>query len=244
MSWRDDAEYREETITSVKAVTSAGLFEGWEIGAGGFGIWVPSDICKQAPTPGERIRFYGKGIGYEVRGIVISERVYRYETEADAELRREREKRQQEEERQQKLETERPERDARIAALPEAFRHRIERFQRALPHWRRDFETYELFVCEEATKIAKAVYSMSLEEKTLRVLGSAENIIQTFHDSPEMQKAAGISEEHSGNTFSQACTLALRSLALSPDTVVQSHGALCPLVGCKAYGCFAAYPES
>lgn len=239
MSWRDDTEYREDKITSVRQAEG-----GWYVEMSGWSIGVSGDVCNQEPKPGESIRLYGKGIGYEVRGIVIAERVYRYDTEAEAELRRESEKRQQEEERQQKLETERPERDARIAALPEAFRQRIARLQRSLPHWRRDFETYELFVCEEATKIAKAVYSMSLEEKTLRVLGSAENIIQTFHDSPEMQKAAGISDEHSWNTFGQACTLALRSLTLSPDTVVQSHGALCPLVGCKAYGCFAAYPES
>lgn len=239
MSWMGDTEYSEDKVTSVRQVEG-----GWDIEvSSGWSIMVSDDVCSQEPKPGESIRLYGKGIGYEVRGIVIAERVYRYEMEADAELRREREKRQQEEERQQKLETERPERDARIAALPEAFRHRIERFQRALPHWRRDFETYELFVCEEADKIAKAVYSMSIEEKTLRVLGSAENIIQTFYDSPEMQKAAGVSEEHSGNTFSQACVLALRSLALSPDAVIQSHGACCYLLGCKAYGCFAAYPE-
>lgn len=239
MSWMGDTEYSEDKITSVRQVEG-----GWGIEvASGWSIMVSDDVCSQEPKPGESIRSYGKGIGYAVRGIVISERVYRYDTEAEAELRHEREKRQQEEERQQKLETERPERDARIAALPMAFRRRIERFQRTLPHWRRDYETYELFVCEEATKIAKAVYSMSLEEKALRVMESSENIIQTFHDSPEMQKAAGISEDHSSNTFHQACTLTLRSIALSPDAVVQSHGALCPLVGCKAYGCFAAYPE-
>lgn len=239
MSWRDDTEYREEVITRVRSVQG-----GWEVSAGGWGIWVQSDTCHEEPRTGERIRFYGKGFGCDVRGIVISGRVYFYETEADSELRRERERQKYLESRQQKLEDSRSDRDARIEALPLGFKLRIQRFQRTLPHWRRDFEDYELFVCEEAVKIAKAVYSMSLEEKTLAVLGSAENIVRTFYESTEMQKAAGISGEHSGNTFGQACHLALRSLALDTDAVVQSHGAFCPVVGCKDYGCFAAYPES
>ena len=44
---------------------------------------------------------------------------------------------------------------------------------------------------------------------------------------------------HSGNTLGTARSLATCFLK-SPDVVVKMHGAMCPLVGCEDYGCYAA----
>jgi hypothetical protein len=244
MSWYDDTQFTEETITGVNSASLDDGEEGWMLEFAGAGIYCPGTTCTVRPQIGEAARLYGKGFGYAVRGIVVEGRVYRYLTEEQEVEERENLRLAQEEKRQRELDETRAERDRRIAALPEGFQARIHRFQRAMPHWRRDHESYELFVCEEGVKIARYLVQMTLEEKTLKVLGSAEDIIRTFCESTEMQKAAGVSDEHSGNTFSAAVRLALRSMTVSQEPLVRDHGALCALVGCKLYGCFAAYPEA
>lgn len=54
----------------------------------GWSLWVTSENCQQAPVPGEEMRCYGRGIGYEVRGIAINGRVYRYRTPQEHEVAR------------------------------------------------------------------------------------------------------------------------------------------------------------
>ena len=44
--------------------------------------------------------------------------------------------------------------------------------------------------------------------------------------------------EHSGNTFGFSVRLAYL-MAERPDLIAMEHGALCPLVGCKDYGCYS-----
>jgi hypothetical protein len=70
--------------------------------------------------------------------------------------------------------------------------------------------------------------------------------IATFHEADlDTQKVLfpGLSPDHSGNTFSTSCTLA-KIYIDRPELIEQMHGALCPLVGCKEYGCYAAYPDT
>jgi len=237
-----DTQFTEHKITLVQDES-----DGWAIEFdGGFSILCGRERCTEPPRVGETARLYGKGFGYPVRGIVIEGRVYRYLTEAEEEQEHTRGIRAQQEERQRELDATQPERDRRVAALPEAFQRRIERLQRATPHWRRDHEGYELFVCEEAQKVIAYVWRLTSRERALNAL-AVQNAVKDFYDSPDKQKAAGISDEHSGNTFGMACRLAsdfLNDFDKTPTRVERGHGALCALVGCKDYGCWAAYPEA
>lgn len=114
--------------------------------------------------------------------------------------------------------------DRRVAALPAAFQKRIDKFRTNNPDFRWKYEKYELFVCEEAVKLAKA-------------LGSVD-AIRAFSEKPykDQLKMVSIDSGHNGNTFGMACKLAVLFLS-DPEGVVKLHGALAPLVGSEEYGC-------
>ena len=67
---------------------------------------------------------------------------------------------------------------------------------------------------------------------------NVHEIISDFYKRPfeEQVKLAGISDQHSGNTFGMACRLASIYLSL-PENVIRLHGSLAPLVGSGEYGC-------
>ena len=115
-----------------------------------------------------------------------------------------------------------------MAALPKPFRDRIQGFRNWKPEtWKYNFEAYELFTCEQAVEIAKSLKSPEEIQKFYK---------QSFED--QKKRVPVLSDEHSGNTFGTACLLAKIYLT-NPDLITQAHGALCPLVGCDDYGCFA-----
>lgn len=131
-------------------------------------------------------------------------------------------------EQQADLDRDRATRDARWKALPVEFRGRFDRFVGAKGDlWRRDYEPYELFCCEQAHAIATALHANGM--------GVAEfHRIASFADQRRIVPA--LSEDHSGNSFGMACRLAALFLT-SRDDVAREHGALVPLVGCEDYGC-------
>jgi hypothetical protein len=225
MNIENDTQYEEKILTNVNTMK-----EGWEISHGPWTLFVHSDQCQQPPKVGEKCRLYGRGVGYTVRGIVIEGRVYRYLTEEQDEQHHQAQLDADREKRQRDLDDHRAERDAAIAVLPEPFRIRIEHFQKARPDWRREHEPYEFFCCQEAVKIANAVRPMGLPW---------DKAIHAFYSDRDMQEIAKISRDHSGNTFGTACRLAHCYLE-APDRLPMLHGALCPLVGCEEYGCYAA----
>lgn len=222
-----DTEYEDGTVTKCEPEPDG---DGWRVTFDGFwSLWVQDESGKMgAPPLGACLRKFGRGIGYPVRGIgrvVGGELVglYRYQTKDEAEAARIQHLADEKARKRKEWEDGKEAFAARVKALPEAFRQRIEFFMRR-QDWGPDFGGYELFSCEEAVKIAAHVKD-------------AEKI-RAFYDDRAEQKRAGISGEHSGNTFGTACSLAgayLRNPALIP----QMHGALCPLVGCQEYGCHA-----
>ena len=131
------------------------------------------------------------------------------------------------EKRRNDFEQNREQHDARIAALPEPMRVRIERFQRARPDWRPQFEAYELFVCEQAALFAEK-------------LGDQEAISDFYSKrfDEQKQQIPEMSNEHSGNTFGASCLFATMLVQKDFDNIIRMHGALCHLVGCKNYGCW------
>jgi hypothetical protein len=221
-----DTQFKTSTIEQVGSTDS-----GWIVKSDGFSLLVPSDLCQQAPTAGETARFYGRGIGYPVRGIVIEGRVYRYQTEEEEKQAHTTWVADRAREKHEALERDRAERDRRIAALPEAFRARFARFHAVGgDDWRADFEPYELFTCEEAVTIHAAL------ETRKAIAGFSR---ATVHHQKELVPALKYGD-HSGNTFGQACQLAAL-MADGGENIAKMHGALCPLVGCQAYGCWAAH---
>ncbi len=217
----NDQQFEESVIDAVSEQP-----DGYELRHDGWTLWCPKVEGLPAPSAGERLRTYGRGIGSTVRGIVVSGRVYRYLTEAEENDRNMAWCLEQEAKREREFIAGLADADRRIAALPALFQERIARFQRDGGHgFRRDYEAYELFCCEEAVVIANALRT-----------GEA---ISAFYDAPSDEQkrlVPDMSDGHSGNTFGTACLLA-RTYVERPEFVPQLHGALTPLVGCAAYCC-------
>lgn len=201
---------------------------GWTLVTEVGSLFCPnSEGVAEPPKPGERARFYGQGVGYSVRGVVVNDRVYHYLSATDAEAARDAALKQEAAARRRTFDEARAEFDKTVAALPEPFRQRIARFL-TKPEWGPEFSPYELFVCTEAVKFAEA-------------LKTPEAIAAFYKLSYNEQRAQvpAMADGHSGNTFSAACSLA-RLYVRNPELVPKYHGALCGLVGCDAYGCWAS----
>jgi hypothetical protein len=212
-------QYEEHVLTTVRPCANG----GWEITHDGLTFFCPKDSPVE-PKVGMKARFYGRGFGYPVRGLDIDGREVFYRTQAEEEVRHRKMVEDMKEKKRKDYEASRNEYDRRVATLPDVFQKRVEKFRNAGgDEWRHEFEPYELFTCEEAVKIAAHC-------KT------TEGVV-AFHDLPwEEQKKAGISDDHSGNTFGMACRLAHWYLK-APENVTKEHGALVGLVGCDGYSC-------
>ena len=92
--------------------------------------------------------------------------------------------------------------------------------------WRNGF--YEIFCCEQAVKIAEAL-------KT----GARITDFERAQFDERMKMVPEFSDTHSGNTAAVAIGLAFVYVT-SPSDIPKMHGALCPLVGCVTYGCWAS----
>lgn len=192
------------------------------------------------PTVGDSVRTYGE-FGRPVRGLFINGRkvYYRTEEEQDAENRRLVEASQRK--RRVEFEEKRAELDAKYEALPPIFKERIDRFRNNNPDFRWEFEGYEMFCCEEAVKLAKHLGTVEAMERYC-ALAASETFRKNralwdieWEQQKAIDRAAGLSNDHSGNTHGAAVMLALLYLR-QPNDVARMHGALAPLVGSKAYG--------
>lgn len=77
---KNDEDFEEVTIAEVRAEESSG---GWSIKrSDSWSFWVPKN-SPVAPAVGMTARFYGKGIGYVVRGLFLDGREVFYRTEAE-----------------------------------------------------------------------------------------------------------------------------------------------------------------
>ena len=217
-----DNQFEDTTIKSVSGKAPDWTFEradGWSFS------FTHKDIV---PKVGDTVRFYGKGTGYTVRGLFVNGHEVFYRTEEQQDALHKKECAAAEVKRKMEFQNNRKKYEARIAALPVQFRIRIAGFQQRNPKFNFDHLPYELFVCEQAVAIADAL--------------KTEKEIARFHklDFPEQKKLVpALDDGHSGNTFGSACTLAALFID-KPDLLPHMHGALCPLVGCKDYGCYAA----
>jgi hypothetical protein len=225
-----DTQYEDTAVEICRYLT-----DGWDVRfEDGWSLFVKNSLGEtHTPGPGDVLRKFGRGIGYTVRGVGLVKDgelvgLYHYQTAAEEEAARALFRADEAARKRREWEEGKDAFAARVKALPDAFRQRIEFFMRR-QDWGPEFGGYELFSCEEAVKIAAHV--------------GHEDKIHAFHDDQADQKRCGISDDHSGNTFGTACTLAAAFLR-DPALVPKMHGALCPLVGCQDYGCYSTVKET
>lgn len=219
-----DADFQYETGTVEAVEPCAG---GWYITHGGWQFYVKAEHGIE-PRVGDEVRFYGCGIGFPVRGLTINGRVVFYRTEADEAERHRREIARREQKQRDEFErVGRAKLDADYAALPAEFKRRLDGLRRRNADFRWRHESYEMFVCREAVLIAQ----------TLRTADAVRGYGEAAYDE-QRRLVPDLSDQHSGNTHGSAVRLAWLWLS-RPDLVEYEHGALCPLVGCRDYGCAA-----
>lgn len=224
IDWKTERAGDSGTLVRVEPQEGGGWFV---IDERGMGFFVENTHCQTVPKVGETYVLVGE-FGYPIRGIEIADRCYCYRTQAQEEARHRAEVLDAQNKRQQEADAQVAERDAKVAAMPEFFRKRIERFRKVTPDFRRDHEPYEIFTCEQAVLFAEKLQT----PEALSAFSQASC-------DEQRRLVPGLSREHSGNTFGMALKLAHISLK-EPELLPKMHGALCALVGCKEYGCYAA----
>lgn len=225
-----DNDKQFETHTIAKVTTHD---DGWDVGFfGGMLLWVPNNDCTRAPSPNEEMRLYGRGFGYPVRGITIGENVYRYQTEAEADAQRITDAKAAKDARAAEFIAKWDEFFGEVNALPEPLRQRMMRFLSRDREWGAEFGRYELFACKEAAKIVARLRTVEEVKAFHAATGDEQKVLV-----PELDY-----DNHSGNTFGAATMIAHVYLA-DELLVPKAHGALCGLVGCGAYGCYASEPR-
>ena len=212
-----DAQWKDKTVTSVGAGGEFTCDDGWTFG-------VPKDSAVM-PHVGDSARFYGRGIGYTVRGLFLNGAKVFYRTEQEQKREDAKSLRKFHEQKRLDFEKSRAKLDREFCTLPKEFKDRIAGFRAFRSDWRAEFEAYEMSVCVDAVNIATAMKTAAKVEAFGKL-------------SWDEQKAAvpDLSDGHSGNSF--GCAVRLAWLWLTDAALVaKEHGALCPLVGCKALGC-------
>lgn len=224
--WAYDSQFEIEEITEVKEDENY-----WDLKLGSsMCFFVAKKDCANPPRVG-RARFFGRGFGFNVRGIVMESTaddlgcLVFYRTEAEEEARHHAQVEENKAQKRRDFERDREKLDRDYVNLPVCFQKRLDRFRANCPEFRWEFEPYEMNVCVEAVKIAKALKTRAA-------------IAEWYKLPPEEQrKVVEYDEGHSGNSFGQAVRLACAYADEAYEYVALSHGALTPLVGCEACGC-------
>jgi len=221
MAEDDDYEVRDLTEVSIGDDT---VTLNWE----SMGFCYDRKLAPDfTPTAGMQTGVWGS-IGRPVRGLAIDGRIIYYRTEEQEKEKHRQWCEENERKDQESYTAAKESNDNKIAKLPPIFQERIRQFREFNPEWGHKFEGYELFVCEQAVMMADKL--------------KTSEAIKDFHKASweeQKEQVPEISCDHSGNTFGSSCSLA--SVFLSqPEQIPNMHGALCPLVGCNDYGCYAA----
>jgi len=177
------------------------------------------------PIVGDSLTVHTKGGAFGIiRGMDLNGKQIFWKTDEELESERLEWLRNNEEEKQRKYRANVASMDKQYNALPKCFQERIDKFRANNERFRVDYESYELFCCEQAVIIAKACKTSEAVQKFAK------------KDWDEQQKQVrNLSDGHSGNTFGAACHLAYWYLS-DAESVVKIHGALSPLVGSEEYG--------
>lgn len=198
--------------------------DGYYISRSGMGCFLGKNHGV-IPKEGDLLTVHTKGSYFgTIRGMDLNGKQIFWKTDKDLETEKLDWLREYEEEKQQRYKDGVLKMDEQYSALPKCFQERIDKFRANNKRFRIDYESYELFCCEQAIFIANGCKTP--EE------------IKKFADknwNEQLKQVPELSEDHSGNTFGTACHLAYWYLS-NPENVVKIQGALTPLVGSKEYG--------
>jgi len=213
-----DDQFQDVTVKAVDAFDSG----GWVITrSDGWSFAVPPE-SPVVPAAGMPVRFYGRGIGYTVRGLFLDGKEVFYRTE---EGQREKDRQDQEErDRGQRYDYERDRAAlaARAASLPGPLRARLDAFRRHNPDFGWKYESYELAVSELAARVAATLKT----EEAVRAWAALDYEGQTA--------AVPLDGGLTGNMVGCA-TLLARLLLSDLSSVPSVPGALSPIVGASEF---------
>lgn len=216
-----DTQFEEKTIARV------------ELHEQGFTLTFDDGWCFAAdhgplePKPGMTARLYGKGLGFNVRGLLVDGQVFFYRSEEEdqrywADHFKE-QKRQAKAAYEQGRETQLQD----IAQLPLPYQSRLAGFMERAPETAWEHQGYELHICKMAVLMAEDA-------------GEAEQV-ERRHDSHWRRSGEALERllaDASGNQVGAAARLAYLQLT-APEGIAKEHAGLCPLVGCQKAGCWA-----
>ena len=186
------------------------------------------------PEPGDIIRIFPGTFGSASRGAALVRAgmvaaLYFYETAEEIDQRMKEAVTLERGARQKKWDDDKNDVAKRVASLPAEFQKRFEFFMHK-PEWGAQFGFYELMTMEQAVILARAL--------------STPLAVEEFAELPfeeQRKRVPQLDEGISGNGLGAALRLAHVFLSRDPAwQVYQVHGAMCPIAGCKEYGCYAS----
>jgi len=194
---KTDEEFEEYTLEHVTECGENG--DSWDIEVDtGWHLQIEK-AEGHTPEAGQVVRFYGKGIGYSVRGVDIEDFNYYYKTIKQHDEEHKKYSEDLKVERKKSHEENKDKYKAQYDGLPDVVKKRMDRLIKESPDTRYEWESYELYILTEAVKIFNALKTPEAIEK--------------FHkDTFEAQKKAvpDLDEGHSGNTFGGASMFAYK----------------------------------
>lgn len=216
---------KKENSQETRTITEVKSHKDW--------YWISQDsLCvglkkKYGVTPkvGDKLTTHTKGGTFgTIRGMDLNGVKVFWYTDEELEANRIEWLRKNEEDKQKKFKDSVAEMDKQYEALPECFRKRIDKYRQNNDRFRIDYESYELFCCEQAVIIANGCKTIGVIKKFI-----------TLPWDEQKKMIPELDEGHSGNTFGAACSLAHWYLK-NPVNVVRMHGSIAPLVGSAEYG--------
>lgn len=187
-----DQEYKDYLITHVRDYG-----DQWELEVDNGWQFLVDKIEGHTPEVSHAIRFYGKGVGYAVRGVDIDYVTYYYRTPKQQEEAHQKYLAERDVESKASYSKNKDKYQEQYNSLPDILKKRIDRLITEKPDDRHYWEPYELFILTEATKIFNAL--------------KVPDVIEKFYDlSFDIQKkeVPDLDDGHSGYTFGCATRLA------------------------------------
>jgi len=225
----NDTEFYEEKLTEVRESD-----DGYTLGTDMGFISAPKAEGVE-PKVGDTVRFYGRPYG-TVRGIFVNGQKLRYQTADEEQAAHMKQVLDDKAQKKADYEAKKDEYEARIKALPGVFQERVNAFMSRRDDFGPEYLPYELFCLEQAAAFAKAFPTTEQLQEFYKADWDKQREM-----CPEM------SEDHSGNTFGFSVRMAsilIDDSEQAKEFAVKFHGALCPLVGCGEYGCYASTDEA
>jgi hypothetical protein len=209
----------------IKRVAPFGDDTGWSVGFGdGWDCFVPDRGVE--PQVGDTLTTFG-WLYQSFHGQALNGRMLWYRSPEEVEAEHRAMVARMQAERRAKFEEDREQLDRDYDGLPPLFKMRIDRFRKANPNFRWEYEDYEMFVCTQAVLLAEWA-----SEQTDPTAAIVDWNAKPYKE--QLDAISGWSDQHSGNTHGCAVALA-KEYVTHRERVPLMMGAMAPLVGSADY---------